>query len=46
MRRIIIVEIGFCETFGINNRINLMTIMFVSQQMRWYNGKGNGLLPW
>jgi hypothetical protein len=31
--------------FGINNIRNSMTITFVSQQMKWFNGKGNGLQP-
>jgi hypothetical protein len=35
-------EVDFCETFGINN-INLMITTFVSHQIRWLDGKNNGL---
>jgi hypothetical protein len=36
-------EVDFCETFGVNNIINLMTTTFVSHQIRWLDGKNNGL---
>jgi hypothetical protein len=34
------VEVDFCETFGINNIINPMTTTFVSHQIRWLDGMG------
>jgi hypothetical protein len=37
------VEVDFCENFGINNIINPMTTTFVSHQMRWLDSKNNGL---
>jgi len=46
MKKIIMVNVGFGETLGWNNIINSMTTIFVSQQMKWFNVKGNGVLPW
>jgi hypothetical protein len=46
MKKIIMVNVGFGETLGWNNIINSMITIFVSQQMKWFNVKGNGVLPW
>jgi hypothetical protein len=44
MKKIIIIKSGFCKTFGINNILNTIITSFVSNQMRWLDGEGNGLL--
>jgi hypothetical protein len=45
MKKKIIVKVGFCKTFGINNVLNTIITSFVSNQMRWLDVEGNGLLP-
>jgi hypothetical protein len=34
MKKIIIIKVGFCKTFGINNIVNSIITSLVSYQMR------------
>jgi len=43
MRKIIIIKVGFCKTFRINNIINPIIILFISYQMRWLDDNDDGL---
>jgi hypothetical protein len=45
MKKIIIIKVGFCRTFGINNILNTINTSFVSNRMRWLDGESNDLLP-
>jgi hypothetical protein len=42
MKKIIIVKVGFYKTFGVNNILNIIITSYVSNQMRWLDGEGNG----
>jgi hypothetical protein len=45
MKKIIIIKVGFCRTFGINNILNTINTSFVSNRMRWLDGESNDLHP-
>jgi hypothetical protein len=45
MRKIIIIKVGFCKTFGINNIVNPIITPLILYQMRWLDGNNNELTP-
>jgi hypothetical protein len=45
MKKITIIEVGFCKTFGINNIVNSIITPLILYQMRWLDGNNNELTP-
>ncbi len=46
MKKITIVKVGFCKTFGVNIVLNVIITSYVSNQMRWLDGEINGFKSW